>query len=715
MDDIIAEFLAETRDSLSELDNDLIALEQNPDDAELISKIFRLVHTIKGTCGFLGLGRLEKVAHHGEDVLGLFRDKKLTVTPAYISLILECFDCIRDIVSGLEATGQEPVGDDSALIAKLDAVAQGEELELPEIEAIEVSDAAHSSVLAAGVVLEESDPASSQEPELQATNGVQTLRVNVDVLEGLMTMVSELVLTRNQLLQISRDDKGTQYQAPLQRLNHVVSELQEGVMKTRMQPIGNAWSKLPRIVRDVCQELGKKIELEMEGKDTELDRQILDMIKDPLTHMVRNSVDHGVESPDERLARGKPETGVIKLNAYHQGGHINIEISDDGKGLPLEKIKEKILKNGLADEKALAEMSVHQIQQYIFHAGFSTAEKVTSVSGRGVGMDVVRSNIEKIGGSIELTSVEGKGTTFVIKIPLTLAIVSSLIVGVGHERFAIPQITISELVLVDENSQSQIEAIDNSRVLRLRGNLLPLVSLAELLSVEKQEVQSRQYIVVTKIGSTMCGLIVDNVCGLEEIVIKPLSNSFRDLSVFAGNTILGDGCVIMILDPAGILKAVGMQEATDKVAEKAEKVVEQKDREELLLLFNAGDETLKAMPMEMISRLEEIDIADIERANGQSVIQYLGHLMPVYDLDQGGRGESTRRPLIILQHEGKKAGLLADKILDVAKFRGMLSTDGQTHIADSVIINDCAADVINARLFASQGIVIHEEGLSHVC
>lgn len=797
MDDIIAEFLAETNDSLGELDNDLLQLEQDPNNDELISKIFRILHTIKGTCGFLGLSRLEKVAHKGEDVLGLFRDKKLEVTPASITLILESFDTIKDIIAGIEATGQEPAGDDSDLIARLEAVynSAGDAASNPEIDMNDAfndpfadlnagieqaindqetnAEAEFETVMEAedSVISEDDDLASisfdavveeveetsdddtegdlspshtnEKTPEVKqeqndhvsetssatpaaATSGPvsnQTLRVNVDVLEDLMTMVSELVLTRNQLLQISRQNKDSEFSAPLQRLNHVVSDLQEGVMKTRMQPIGNAWQKLPRIVRDVCKELNKKIDLEMLGQDTELDRQILDMIKDPLTHMVRNSADHGVETPAERLAKGKPETGRIVLNAFHQGGHIIIEISDDGKGLSLDRIKKKIVANGLATEEQLATMSVQNIQQHIFHAGFSTAEKVTAVSGRGVGMDVVRSNIEKIGGSIELRSEEDKGTTFTIKIPLTLAIVSALIVGVSGQRFAIPQLTVSELVLAGKNNGNQIEKINNAPVLRLRDKLLPLISLSELLQLKPQALPEEengdkkdsdtQYIVVTKSGSTEFGVIVDHVYDLEEIVIKPLSENLKSLSIFSGNTILGDGCVIMILDPSGILKSVDLQEVIETKDDTQEEELLQNGKENLLLLFRAGDETLKATPVNKISRLEEIETKDIEYSNGRPVIQYLGHLMPVFDLQGQITSDSERRPLIILRHEGRNMGLLANQILDITKYYGDIQTGHHNAICDSIIINEHAADVINAEHLTAQGVVIKEDEAVH--
>ncbi len=729
MDDLIAEFLTETNEGLAELDNALVSLEQNPENPELIKKIFRVLHTIKGTCGFLGLSRLEKVAHKGEDVLGLFRDGKLKVKPEYVSVILEAMDRIKLIIAGIEQTGSEPAGDDSALTGKLEAIFNGGDLSAvaavpapaptPKIPAAAEPDEhgfvpVTAAAMAAAIEGQSAPPPPPTPPQAAAPPAAaaapaastesnlanQSLRVSVEVLENLMTMVSELVLTRNQLLQILRAQKETEFAAPLQRLNLVVSDLQDGVMKTRMQPIGNAWGKLPRIIRDISTELGKKIDLEMHGQETELDRQVLELIKDPLTHMVRNSADHGLEKPADRLAAGKPEIGRIVLKSFHEGGHIIIEIADDGKGLPLEKIKQKIIQNGLSTEAEVASMSSQQIYQYIFKAGFSTAEKVTSVSGRGVGMDVVRSNIEKIGGSIELKSIEGKGTTFTIKIPLTLAIVSALIVDVGGERFAVPQLSVRELVMVNPQSDSRIETINGTPVFRLRDSLLPLVEMQNLLGMKSPEGTSdgNKYIIVTHVGAHSLGILVDRVYDTEEIVVKPVTRVLRNLQMFSGNTILGDGQVIMILDPGGILKSLGMTEGVDSAARRQDDTpAAEKDGRELpLLLFRAGDEALKAAPLEMVSRLEEVDLAAVEHANGRMVVQYRGTLMPLYRFDSGGDlPRAGRRPVIVFTSNGNPAGLLVDKILDITTHYGGLNMAHEGRLMGSVIINESATDIIN--------------------
>jgi two-component system chemotaxis sensor kinase CheA len=544
----------------------------------------------------------------------------------------------------------------------------------------------------------------------ESSVAAQSIRVNVDLLENLMTTVSELVLTRNQLLQILRSLKDSDFSVPLQRLNHITSELQEGVMKTRMQPIGNAWAKLPRLVRDLSLEVGKKIELEMLGADTELDRQLLELIKDPLTHMVRNSADHGIETPARRKAAGKPEAGTITLNAYHEGGHIIIEIKDNGGGLPIEKIKGKILANDLATESELESMTDQQIHQFIFKPGLSTAERVTNVSGRGVGMDVVRSNVEKIGGTAEVRSVEGKGTTFVVKIPLTLAIVSALIVGCSGERFAIPQISVLELVRASAGAEQTIESINDTPVLRLRNRLLPLVSLHDLLKLGQEsepqpDERGDRFIVVTQAGTNTFGIIVDRVFDTEEIVVKPVAPTLRDISIFSGNTILGDGSVIMILDPNGIAAASGGAAVVDTTASATEVAEEAAtDDRVALLLFRAGDTSPKAVPLALIARLEEIPREKVEYSQGQPMVQYRGYLMPLVTISDGYElGTSGRQPILVFSDQGRTMGLVVDEIVDIVEETLSVElTSTSSGLIGSSIIADKATDIIDTTYYLNR-------------
>ena len=748
MDDLLSEFLTETNEGLGTLDLELVRLEQNPNDPALLGNIFRIVHTIKGTCGFLSLPRLEAVAHAAENVLGKIRDGQLVVTPVAISLILSSLDRIKMLLATLEATEAEPDGNDADLIAQLNAFADGQLAELPAAAAAPAAVAepepepepawepepapapaplpvvkaapAPSTAVAKPkpTAVAEPEPAAAPPPPAAAPRApadgdvkdsavaASNIRVNVDLLENLMTMVSELVLTRNQLMQILRGQKDSEFGIALQRLSHVTSELQEGVMKTRMQPIGNAWAKLPRLIRDLGIELKKKIDLQMKGAETELDRQVMELIKDPLTHMVRNSADHGIETPIDRVMAGKPETGTVTLSAYHEGGHIIIEIGDDGRGLATDKIKAKAVQNGLATEAELAQMSDQQIYQFIFKAGFSTAAAVTSVSGRGVGMDVVRTNIEKIGGTIELKSALGKGSTFVIKIPLTLAIVSALIVECAGERFAIPQISVVELVRAAPGTETQIERLNGAPVLRLRNRLLPLVGLDELLKLRQNHDTSTEcFIVVAQVGTYSFGIIVDRVFDTEEIVVKPVAPLLRDITMFSGNTILGDGAVIMILDPNGIAAAtgeitVGADRAT---AEQAVTRGRQVDKTSLLL-FKAGDDSPKAVPLALVARLEEIDRKEIEYSNGKPVVQYRGKLMPLVPIDPALRiGHEGRQPILVFSDKERSMGLLVDEIVDIVEdvLHVELGSD-QPGLIGSAVLAGKATDLVDTGFYLMQ-------------
>ena len=745
MDDLIQEFLAETTESLNALDNDIVKLEQNPDDKDLIGRIFRLVHTIKGTCGFLGLPRLEAVAHHSENIMGRYRDGSLQVTVDSISLILEAFDCIKGIVAGIAETEKEPEGDDSDLIARLDAVFEGKDAPAKtapqaekkkkgnkeeKTEFVPTPDQLFEPVRAENYSAEPADaapaepapapqakaakPATASQPATAAAApatpaGEKSLRVSVDVLENLMTMVSELVLTRNQLLQILRTQNDSPFTPPLQRLSHVVSDLQEGVMQTRMQPIGNAWSKLTRIIRDISVELGKKINLDMRGSETELDRQVLELIKDPLTHMVRNSGDHGIETPEERLAAGKPEEGTILLNAFHEGGHIVIEISDDGRGLSSERIRKKAIEKGVATEEQIKNMTEQQIQQFIFAPGFSTAEKVTAVSGRGVGMDVVRTNIEKIGGTIEMKSIAGKGTTFTIKIPLTLAIVSALIVESSGERFAIPQISVQELVRLSANGENKLEKIHGTPVMRLRDRLLPLVSLTKILKLEETEDdRANKQVIVVEAGAQTFGIIVDRVFDTEEIVVKPVSPILKNIRLFSGNTILGDGSVIMILDPNGIANAVGkIADSPDREngrTAEAARAIADNERKTSLLIFKAGSGAPRAVPLALVSRLEDFEVDKIEVSGLKKVIQYRGALMPLIPFsDQMTLKDKGNQPVLVFSDRDRSMGLMVDSVVDIVEERinVQITAENNFGMLGSAIIHGQAMDVIDVGHFLS--------------
>jgi len=787
MDDLIGEFVTETLESLAVLDQELVRFEQAPSDKEILSNIFRMMHTIKGTCGFLGLPRLEKVAHAGEDVLGKFRDGDLEPTPASVTSVLSCIDQIRSIVEHIAEHGGEGDGDDSALIGELKGIIDGKQADtsvaaagnrpalspegfpvaaefLAEVEQVSakvepavsdegfpvaaefLAEAAQASAQAAAHATESnmvgavdveaegeqasqsSSPApqpsptvakavaapvqSEAKPDLQKTDTKapsQTIRVSVDVLENLMTLVSEMVLTRNQLLQLTRAADDSVFKEPIERLSRTTSELQEGVMKTRMQPIGNAWSKLPRIVRDLANELGKKINLVMHGEETELDRQVLELIQDPLTHMVRNSADHGLERPEDRLSAGKEEVGTVRLSAFHEGGHIIIEIADDGRGINTEKVRAKILERGLATSEEVAAMDDNAVNQFIMRAGFSTAEKVTKVSGRGVGMDVVRSNIERIGGTIEFRSVFGQGSTFTIKIPLTLAIISSLIVESGDERFALPQIAVNEVVRISERSEHRIEALKGAPILRLRNRLLPLVNLSDLLGLKTGKEQWHAgrntydgYVVVCRNGSQVMGVIVDSIADSEEIVVKPLSHILGSTKYFSGNTILGDGRVVLILDMNGLASTLSQEAVQAQVTEKRTEDVS--DATESILLFRTMMEGLKAVALSQVQRIENFDMASTEVVQGDVVIQYRDRLLPLISVEgPSGIRREGHQQVLVFGEDRNAVGLAIDSIVDIVQHELRIQNASRMPgLVGSGIVAGRAVDIIDPAYFLQQ-------------
>jgi two-component system, chemotaxis family, sensor kinase CheA len=736
MDELLSEFLTETGEGLDQLDVELVRFEQEPNNADMLNTIFRLVHTVKGTCGFLGLNRLAKLAHAAETLMGQYRDGA-PVTVEGVSVILASIDRIKEILAGLERDGAEPLGADADLIGRLQMLALGElsGMAAGDYQPFGAPEGVQQNVPPLQASLDELERAWRAAPgpdpvepvkEL-ADNGVgaseanaretqpraQTVRVRVDTLEHLMTTVSELVLTRNQLLELVRRTGESEFKSPLQRLSTVTAELQEGIMKARMQPIANAWQKLPRLVRELSLELDKKIELDMAGGETELDRQVLEMIKDPLTHMLRNSADHGLEPPAERAKQGKPETGRIKLSAYQHGGYIVIEVADDGRGLDAQMIRAKAIENGLATQAEVHRLSDADIYKFIFKPGFSTARAISGVSGRGVGMDVVRNNIELIGGTVELKSSSPSGATFTIKIPLTLAIMAALIVEASGQRFAIPQYCVTELVRTGNASGHNVELINDTAILRLRDKLLPLLDLAQLLRLESshrtlERAANRVLtVVVVQVGARLFGVLVDSVFRTEEIVVKPMSSLLRDVGMFSGNTILGDGSVIMIIDPNALGSVVGSVEGQADLAS-ATPAAEPATTESktALLLFRAGSSAMKAAPLSLITRLEEIERDTIEQCNGEDVVQYRGALMPLVYMQDEARGRANGvQPVLVFTEGGKPIGLAIDEIVDIVEEH--LDIELKTEapgVIGAAIVKGKAAEIIDVSHYLGQGL-----------
>lgn len=697
MDELLSEFLTETAEHLEGVETQLVQFERNPTDASLVSSIFRLVHTIKGTSSFLGLTRLPRVAHSAETLIGALRDG----TPPneeMVSLILEAIDRIKQIVGDIPRLGAEAEGDDSELIAALEAnVAGHSKPAAPKVEA-PVQTAAEASKEAPAKKAETPEPESEPEeeaaasapaprprpgaaestaPKAPAASGgatpaktTETIRVAVDTIERIMQLVSELVLTRNQLLELTRNRENDVVKPPLQRLSSLTTDLQDAVMRARMQPVGRLFSSLPRLVRELCTELGKKIDLVTDGADTELDRQLIEVLRDPMTHLIRNCADHGIETPDERVAAGKPDFGEIRVAASHEAGQITIDIVDDGRGLNLDKIKAKALATGVANEGQLATMSTEEICHFIFAPGFSTAAKVTSVSGRGVGMDVVRSNIESIGGSVSLSTVPGKSTRFSLKIPLTLAIAPALIVRVGRQRFALPQHAVVEAVGLGRDSRHIIEKVQDALVLKLRDEVVPVLDLSTILGIQMNgdSPEDDQLVVILRVGTDSFGIRVDEVLDVQEIVVKPLNPSLAHLKVFTGQTILGDGSVVLILDPGGIGTRLGIEKSAEK-RESSKDVQHSSIERTRLVLFRAGDGLPKVLPLSLLARIEMVEADRIERSDGRYVMLHQGRLMPLLPTSPMQEIGQKAHPVLVITANNRTIGLLVDEIIDILEER----------------------------------------------
>jgi two-component system chemotaxis sensor kinase CheA len=889
IDEIVAEFLVESHENLDQLDRDLLALEQNPDSRELLASVFRTIHTIKGTSGFLAFHRLEKLTHVGENLLSRLRDGRIGLTEDRATALLKMVDSVRALLRSIEQDGTEGAGDDSELIAVLSSmledaapaapepVPEPASQPVPEPAALEsavpepavpaqaASAAAQDQPVRAGAAEpaaaeattpvevtvgaaatagasgtsgkpatgagstgrrgkgsgakagaspapQPADPAAAQaagpqtgqaaepapsrpaQPDVPATPAqsgtpqlgevlvkagattpdaveiarmeqglgdqrpigsilvdhgsttpaaVETaletqdarrsvvdssVRVDVELLDSLMRLVGELVLARNQLVSRLDDTAGAAGAAgatgdnskdsslarSAQRLSLVTSELQEQVMKTRMQPVDAVWSKMPRVVRDLARTCGRHVRLEMEGRETELDRSVLEAIKDPLTHLVRNAVDHGIEPSDVRVAAGKPAEGVLKLRAYHEAGQVHLEIIDDGAGIDPQRIAAKAIERGIVTQTQLAQMTPREIMHLIFLPGFSMAAKVTNVSGRGVGMDVVKTRIEAIGGSVDVSSKIGIGSVFRLTIPLTLAIIPALTIGCAGRRYAVPQVSVLELVrLSGEHARGGIELISGAPVYRLRDMLLPLVRLDEQLGLMplgsgEADVLSGEgngerggFIVVLHAEQQRFGLVVDDVLDTQEIVVKPLGRHLKGIPVYAGATILGDGTVVLILDAATLARRSNVLAnaggaATEDTGTAAEVV-------DPVLVVEVAEGRRAAIPLEMVTRLEEIPAQSVERVGGREVVQYRGHIMPLVRLSgllgaYGETGSDGGVQLVVYTRGERSVGFVVERILDIATERvGTRSDIDDTALVGSVVVGDKVVELLDVE------------------
>ena len=671
VDDLTKEFIAESQEGLDRMERCLTELEARPEDcAQLVGEIFRSVHTIKGTTGFLGFSRLEKLAHAGEHLLGSLREGRLAVTEELISGLLRLLDGLRAILALIEETGGEGTraGDeDSALIAEL-AELNGEAHSTAQEKAAPVV-----MMKAGGEAETSSVPAAAS--AAHAANSDKTLRIDVDVLNRMMNLVGELVLTRNQMLQSGVES--TNFPELARRLDSVTADLRETVMQARMQPVGNLFGKFPRMVRDLARTCKREVRIEFSGQETGLDKSLLEAIKDPLTHAVRNAVDHGIEAPADRVLAGKPAEGCLRLKAFHQSGSVVIEVSDDGGGIAMERVLAKAVERGLVTPEQAAEMTEREALQLIFLPGFSTASAVTTVSGRGVGMDVVRANVEKVGGSVELESKVGVGTTLRLRVPLTLAIVPALVVRSGGQSFAIPQTTLVELVYIPARDAAQVvEKVGASEVYRLRERLLPMVWLDRLLGLKSSTEEHGFYMAVLEAEGCRYGLVVDDLLAPEEIVVKPLSAVLREIGLFTGATVLGNGTLALILDIAATAARAGVKPVVEEEDEQAVEVKQKNDASFLVFEDRARERT--ALPLSVVERIESVLSSQIEYANGRPLLQYRGELLQLRDdgrvLDEmeaiEREGEEAAATVLICGDArvkgGPRLGIVVRRVLDVS-------------------------------------------------
>ena len=722
---IVNDFLIESYESLDCLDKDLVELEQDPCNKEILGRIFRAIHTIKGTCGFIGLHKLEKISHVGENLLGKLRDGEIVLNPSRTSALLGMIDAIRQILGCIEKDRNEGEQDYSKLVTTLDKLLTDkgviqtsvsttvldETVESKEdrkfVPAAEKKDRRQGSIDDQNKFLSKNEDRRISNRRSNTTRTVteSSIRVDVNILDRLMNLVGELVLARNQILQFVPTDQDSSFISTSQRLNMITTELQEGVMKTRMQPIGNIWSKFPRIVRDLSIATGKKIRLEMEGKDTELDKTLIEAIKDPLTHIIRNSCDHGIETPEKRLENGKNEEGILLLRAFHEGGQVNIEIIDDGGGINPQKIKKIAIEKNVVSEEQANKMGDRELVNLIFSAGFSTAEKVTNVSGRGVGMDVVRTNIEKIGGSVDIQSSPGKGTSLRVKVPLTLAIIPALIITTAGERYAIPQVNLVELVRLDgDRSKKSIEFIQGTPVYRLRSNLLPIIYLNNELQERKLEESDSTNIVVLHADNSQFGMVVEGIIGTEEIVVKPLSKQLKSIAIFSGATIMGDGKLALILDVKGIAQNSRVtSEQHDKSVLKPSKKHENNDSKQTLLIFSIEANDRIAIPLSEVARLEIFKYSDLEHSGEQDVVQYRGEIMPLIYLKDflntqplGKKSKKELMPAVVFTKNERSFALVVDRIIDIVEEEvGVQRKTNRSGLLGSIIVQNRVTDLLD--------------------
>ena len=746
LSEFVNDFVVESQEGMSRLEGDLVALEKNTDDTGSLDSIFRILHTLKGSAGFLGFDQLRELSHLGENLLGKLRDRELALTPPMTNSLFTLVDVVRNALQVIKQTGAEGSTSDAALksaliqhcgsgatarvatsavpqhtpvhpdkpaedeahakvaqavgrqprIAPPPALASGDDVarenlqhqlakrqaDLRPVEIVASPAAARSEPTEPPVRVPALDriPEATPQPAGQNKTGLSStsIRVDVDLLDRLMNLVGELVLVRNRMLQISSASRDLEFQHVVQQFNLITSELQEGAMKTRMQAIGTMWQKIPRIVRDVAGQCGKKVQLDLEGTETELDKSLIEALNDPMLHLVRNAIDHGIESPGHRRAKGKPEQGRLSLRALHEGGQVIIEISDDGAGLDVDKIRKKAVQRGIISFEQSISMTAEEIESSIFRPGFSTSDKITNVSGRGVGLDVVKTNIENIGGTVHLKNREQHGTTVRITVPLTLAIIPALIVTCAGDRYAIPQVNVVELLEISgQSAETRLERVVDALVLRLRGKLLPAVRLADLLELDQDTVPTspgRTHVAVLQTGERQFAIVVEGIVNTQEIVVKPLSQGLKELGVYAGLTVTGDGGIALILDVLGLRRKASFFVGEDSlsVAKIGSALSGSPALDRRVLICEIGGGRRVGIPLARLTRICEIPRSAVEWSTNREVVQYRGEIMPVLRM---GRllgvdppvPDRDPLPVIVCRDAERSLGLAIDRVIDIAE------------------------------------------------
>ena len=718
--EFIAEFLVESSENLDQLDKDLLALEADPADPQRLASVFRTVHTIKGNSGFFGFSKLGALAHSGEHLLGKLRDGKLRLDDRVAGTLYSMVDAVRSILQSIESTGTEGDHDYRDLSRTLAAVAEQPQADgtatAPERPAAKEQPVA--SALAEPVPVAASPPvppaaAPAQAPVATVAAAESSVRVDVDLLASILDLVGELVLARNQLRSIDSDDPAVQ--ACGQRINAVTNALQETAVKTRLQPVEHVFSRFPRTVRDLAVSCGKEVQLVIDGADTELDRSLIESIRDPLTHLIRNSVDHGIEPPDARVAVGKPRAGRLSLRAFNESGRVTIEVSDDGGGIAFEKVREKAVARGLVSAAEAAAMTPDRVLQFIFEPGFSTAAQVTSVSGRGVGMDVVRTNIEAIGGTVDIHSVPGTGTTVRVHVPLTLAIMPALVVRCGSERFAIPQSAVGELIPVTRDRLApRIEGLADAPVMRVRGRLVPILFLDQFLGIrETTACRDEGTVVLVRVDDLEFGLVVDGMqsradqfrcrdlldsASLSTIVVKPIGGLLAGLGLYSGATVLGDGGVVLILDLRGLQRIAKLPEV-DREPDAA--VVPTAEIADRYLICGTGFGRRVAVPLGEVVRLEQFARDKVQFVGDRAVVRRGEGFTPLADVDavlgQASGIHEASVNVVVIDGGAGDVGLAVRAILDVLAAESPMQPASGVGVAGILSLGGVATEVIDLR------------------